>query len=214
MEKIVYLYLVLKKVIMTKYIEISNMLFDIKSVHYVDKNNSVKNGIVNYYYICFINGLIHMFQKIIDLLVKLRNLLDVQTESVQIVKSVNKDNTKTFILSSKINNESKLSINTVKDYMNDNIITKDSTMSRTIFLRFEIMYPNNETVSINDLIIKYRDINGNYDHTLKNILKFCNIKTNDECRIKTQSFNNGKVQTNIYPINEVYDKHINFFNKL
>jgi len=222
MDSIILIYIRLKTHVTRWYMNRTTNIFDIQSITYYDNNdNKIKNGMYLYYLIKNINYFIEQHRYLSNRLIELRNKVDIQTNKIQLIKNINNDTDihygcKTIILTpNKINNNNQsMSINDIVTYVENNTITKDSNMPKYIYMKFDLIYPNNKSICIRDFIVKYKDVNEEFDHTLKNILIFNNIDLDDTLDVKIQMFNNGKMINKVLHLSDVCDKHINWFNQL
>ena len=81
-------------------------------------------------------------------------------------------------------------------------------------MKFELKMPDNKSVCLKNFIIKYKDVYGDYEHTLKNILIFNNIKFDENTSsVIIQLFKNNKMVTKTIPLTDIYNKHINFVHE-
>lgn len=217
MDKLLMSYIQIKTYVGRQYINTVDKLFNVKSITYYDfEKKKIRNGIYLYYFIKNINYIISNYGFFSYWFTELRNTVDVHTNKIQLIKNNNVNHTnKCMILTPtkiNVNKNEMISINDTITYMDNNPIPKDVIMDKCICMKFELIPEN---TCLKNFIIKYKDTHEEFDHTLKNILIFNDVKFNEETsQIKIQMFNNGKMIIKTLPLAEIIDKHINYFNNL
>ena len=95
--------------------------------------------------------------------------------------------------------------------MND---TKDDRMGSNIYMKFEVECPMNGKIDLKDYLIKYKDFDKTFSHTLNNILIFNNHKVTDDAIINIKRFSSGKIVLKSLAYNEFKDKQLVEFNRI
>ena len=169
-------------------------------------NNNQTTSIIWKYFIY------NFLTKVIGWLVKLRNTVNITAEKVHVTKITDQGD-KTIILDQALmDNNSPITLETISNELHD--IEPDESMLNCIFINFDLVNSNDEKICLKEYAIKYKDLDENYPHTLKNIFVFNNIDHSDDSKIIVRIAKNRKISTHELPLNEVRDKHINYFINL
>lgn len=144
--------------------------------------------------------------KLINGLYFIRSKIDIKAEKLHLTKITEKGE-KSIIL-----DNNNLTLNDVLNVLQN--AQPDGNMLNCIFLTFELVNPNDDTICLKNLIVKYKELEEDYCHTLKNIFEFNNIKYFDDSIINVKVAKNRKITSFNIPLNDVYNKHINYFIKL
>jgi hypothetical protein len=195
---LVYYYLSCKQWCTNFYNGIIINLFGFKNITMII-NGKQQNVIYRYIVYAIIS-------KMIAFLSAIRMLVNIKTNKLQLIK-VSETGEKTIIIEDNI-----LSLYDVAYKLKT--VTPDDTMIDTIFITFELINTDNNKVCLKELILKYKDLNCEYQHTLENIFEFNNIKYDKESRINIKVFKNKKMVSFDLPFQDVRSKHINHFLNL
>ena len=202
-DKLVYIYLYLRTQIKLMANYILKSFFKVKCAHCIVKGQ-ITDMTFRYY-------LINVMNFFINSLIMIRNLIDVKSEKIQTtIRTDTKD--KTLILDS-VNSESgAVLLNDVSEkILRDKGNNKIS--SGYIMTKIEIHHDDKEKICFKKYVEKYKDVNGNYHHTIKNITLFNDVEYHPESKLVTEFFNNGKMEKVIYDMKDIEDEHINFISK-
>ena len=169
----------------------------------VVKNKRVYGALIRYYVIRILNYITRflryinlgcvIFQCMID-------RLDISADLIQVHKTG-----RTVIYNTK--NQKSIShviqkINNIKD---------ETDISRRIFLECKLCY--GDELCLKPLMLKYRDPEMKYDHTLANILCMMDIDPGDDAIIKICYISGGRHRGEI-PYKDVKDQHIVFLDTI
>lgn len=203
-EKAIFYYLVAKMHVHNTYARVKRCITDTNRVIAVGTDGEQKSVLLRYYAVRF---LIY----IINILSMIKSRLDIKVDKIQIEKDY-ESGEKTVIVDSNIHNKEVTLSSTINFLQND---SRDNIMGNVIFLKFEIVDPQNGNICLKDYIIKYRDHNKVYANTLNNIIVFNKINiVEDDSQLNIVFFKNGQRKTFIAPYKECYTKHISDFYDL
>lgn len=136
----------------------------------------------------------------------LRNMIDIRASKLHLTK-ITYTGERTIILDKEL-----ITFHDISTQLN--MIEPDDTMINRIFLTFELENSINEKICLKHLVNKYKDLNENYQHTLKNIFVFNNILFTQDSKINVKIIKNNKIMTLNFPFKNICDKHINYFISL
>lgn len=89
--------------------------------------------------------------------------------------------------------------------------TKQDSISRCIFLKFDLVHPNGSIECLKQLLIDYKDPQGHHQHSLENIMLFENRTIEPNCDLNIVRFNKGLRKTYKLRYDAVAKQHLNFF---
>lgn len=164
----------------------------------IDRVDIVNNGNQKKRYL-----LLRMLIKIIDTMNRVKSYFDMDCDVVCVTKSVNGQVRNVIVENKNLSDVVEIT----------NYLKAEENMNEAIFLNFSLENGDVDT-DMKHVFTKYKDLEGKYDHTLKNILKVEKIDINSESKIKVKKFSNGSMVKLEYPLLEVENKHINYFNEL
>ena len=168
---------------------------------FVIKNIKTYDGKVNnntfYYFMYKILHNITMFLK------QYRDYFHVSTNKIHITKYSSNGDIHNIVSGDNLN------------FKNIQISTNDEKkINKRIFMKFSLI-GNNKSTCLKEFLIKYKDQDKLYDHTLNNIFLFNDIKPNDSFVIDISFFNDKKkIINHKFPYNDVKDKHISYFDEM
>jgi len=194
------------------------------------QNGIIKNININLYLYNLFTIIITFIIYIENKLIILRSIFDINVEKIHITKFFY-DGERTIIIdkSNQSNNSYKLDITSLiyHNYNSDvkyltkekqiinleyinillNNIELDNTMLKNILVVCDLIIKD-EKYCLKKLFIKYKDINMQYNHTLKNILIFNKIKYEDNSILNIKLIKNKKILNSSFKINDILEKHI------
>lgn len=175
-------------------------------------DNKQKNIIFTYLLFSFITKFVNFFDYLKNKLIVLRNKIDINASKIQLTKITNQGE-KTIIIDTEfVVVSKKLTLEDISNRLPN--IQLDDVMINCIFLNFDLVDKENNTVCLKEFITKYKDLDEQYHHTLKNILIFNNIEYCENSIINIKLVKNKKIMTFDMSFKDVGDKHINYFIKL
>ncbi len=197
-DNLIYYYLVGKQ----KMVNLYNYVI-IKFIGFTDmrviSNNQQYNVIFRYF-------LFMCMTRLINMIYFMRNKIDIKAEKLHLTKITEKGE-KTIILEN-----SDITLNDVSNILQN--VQPDENMLNCVFLTFELVNPNDNTICLKNLIVKYKESEEDYCHTLQNIFAFNDIKHFDDSIINVKMAKNRKIMSFNIPLKDVNDKHINHFINL
>lgn len=200
-DKIIY-FLLNIKLFLSKWLRyVKSRLIGISEVKVIDESNTVK-------YVTFRFMMIKLLKSIQTILQNLIQKLDDKIEKAHIIKNY-PEGPKTIIVDKK-----NLKVEELVTIANTLSKEKDNRLGRAIFIKFDIECPINGNIDMREYLIKYRDIDGNYNHTINNILVFNNKDVSKDAMINIKTFSSGKLISKTLSYNDFKDKHLIEFNSL
>ncbi len=207
MNNYIMVYLLKIKLYVSKvYRYAKSYLFSVSRVNIVDKNNNIRT-------ITFRFLIVKLMTKFINILIRIRNKLDYEIHKAEIVRNHTNGNSSIIVCPKTINKDN-LTISDLTNFINSTNDKKDDTMDKCIFVKFEIDCPKFGKINLKEYLITYKDFDGNYSHTLKNILQFNNYDVSTDAEINIKIFNSGKLVAQSYKFDKVGDVHISKFHDI
>ena len=204
-DTLVYYYLILNQYFFNYYNLFKIYFIGVENIKII-KNNKVNNLLIKYIIYNFLNKLINLFDFVKKNILKLRNYFDINVNELHITKlSLISD--KTVILDNKINKKM-ITFEIVNEHLRN--LNVDNIMLKTILINFDLVN-GDQKICLKKLSMIYNDINGNYNHTLKNILIYNYIFFDDNSQINIKIFKDKKINNYNYLLKDIFDEHINFF---
>lgn len=207
-DSLTYYYLVTKQKVVNIYNYMIINLFGFTDIRML-VNNKKRSVIFRYFMYGCASYVVNFFDYLKNMSIYMRDFIDIRGEKLHLTKITNKGE-KTIILEN--NDQSMISLGDVSRQLS--IIQPDDNMLNCIFLTFELVNSDTNKVCLKEYIIKYKDINENHQHTLKNIFEFNDIEHSDDSIINVKLAKNKKIMSFNIPFKEVNDKHINYFINL
>lgn len=138
---------------------------------------------------------------IVYLLKQIINYFDIEFEKVKFVKQF-PEGEQSIIIGSK---NSKITLCDIVDDINKS--KKDRSINK-IYLKM-LVNTNNKKTCLKRCLIKYKDKDELYDHTLDNIATFEDIPVDDNSQIDVAFYKNKSLKSISLPYIEYKNKHIN-----
>jgi hypothetical protein len=195
MFNITYYYLSLKQKITNTYHNFLIYSFSFTTIKTIS-NNQQHNLIFRYLIYTILSN-------IINFLTKIKNKVDIKATKIELTK-ISPIGKKTIILEN-----DQIIFDDIANQLFT--LTPDDNMYPHTFLLFELLNPNSPPICLKNLIVKYKDLEQNYNHSLENIFIFNNIEYSNESIINIRSFVNKKIVSCKIPYNNIKTKHINNF---
>ena len=175
-------------------------------------NNKHQSIISRYLLFVFLTKFVNFFDYFKNKSIAFRSKFDIDADKIQLTKITHKGE-KTIILDHLlVDNTKKISFEDISNQLT--LIQPDDTMMSCIFLNFELINTEDNKICLKGFVIKYKDLDEKHHQTLKNILLFNNIEYCENSVINIKLIKNKKIMTFNLPLNEVSDKHINYFTNL
>lgn len=209
-EALIYYYLISKQKFVTFCNTMRVYLLGFSNFEMISNNKKVN---LTYWFLLykFLTKMINFTNLVKNMLIGLRNKCDINADKIHITKVTFKGE-KTIILDKNlIENKNEIRIGDVIDKIEN--IEPDENMMECIILNFELVNSEENKICLKELVIKYRDMDGNFHHTIKNILDFNTIPYSDDAKLNIKFIKNRKIISEEKLLNEVYDTHINKFLK-
>lgn len=137
----------------------------------------------------------------------LRNSVDVEMQKIQIIKDLD-SGLKTIIIDANQMNQPYVTLKNAIDTVNGIVVQETETMMRQVVLRFDIHHNDHGTICMKDYLIKYRDEDKVYHHTLENIAVFNNLELHPESEVRIRFIKNGKIVNATYSYADIDNVHI------
>ncbi len=194
-----YAFISIKQKVMTYYNNTITKYIGFQELNVLTDNTKTN---VSYKYILYL-----CLSKYISLIKYIRSYVDINTKHLHVVK-LNEENKSAIILEQNMIN--------FKHLTNQLISTEsDNTMLNIVMFKFNLINPNENDVDdvtdLKNLITKYKDTNNNYKNVIKNILVFNEIYYDDNSKLDIKLIRNKKIIIKEIKLQEVLDKHINYF---
>jgi hypothetical protein len=182
-----------------------NKIITISEVKIVDSNNKISYVTLRF----FLIKILVYFKLLIQNFI---NRLNIKLYTAHVIKNC-LEGQKSIIKSSRKLDEKirLLDLITLLDKFNDK---KDTQIEKIIFMKFEIECPINGNIDFKEYLIKYRDNDKEFDHTIKNILIFNGLKVDEKASVKIKAFSSGNFINKNLKYEEVKNKHLNDFINL
>lgn len=170
--------------------------------------DSAKTPISVFWRYIFIRGV----QYGINSLVWFRDLFDIKTKRLQIIKDYQEGERSIILDAHKLEKE----YITISDIINkvddlDRIDDVNTQTSKPIFLKFELHLPDTDPICLKKYIQKYHN-QGHHHHTLKNILDFNELDIPvEDAKLKIIKMEKGKRNILEFSYNDVHHNHISYF---
>lgn len=209
-EALIYYYLISKQKFVTFCNTMRVYLLGFSNFEMISNNKKVN---LTYWFLLynFLTKMINLTDSIRNRLIVLRSKCDINADKIHITKVTFKGE-KTIILDKNlIENKSEIKIGDVINKIEN--IEPDENMMGCIILNFELVNSEENKICLKELVIKYRDMDGIFHHTIKNILDFNTIPYLDDTKLNIKIIKNKKIVTEEKLLKEVYDTHINNFLK-
>jgi len=185
---------------------IKSKIVGISEVIYLDAKNNTHSMMIRFTLIKFLKYI----QRLLQILI---NKIDQRIYKAQIIKNY-PEGQKTIIVCPKIMNKEELKVCDLVEITNSMNESKDKRMGNTVYMKFEIQCPNNGSIDMKDYLIKYKDQDATYSHTLRNILIFNNKNVSDDAKINIKIFSSGKIINKTLEYNKVKNKHLIEFDSI
>jgi|688.fasta_scaffold193953_2 hypothetical protein len=198
-DKLIYYYLISKQYIKNLYDSafINVLGFNEIKIIINDKRHNMMYRYITYVLLSYISTFINI----------LKNRINISADKFQITK-IDNNGEKTIIIDSVAeNNTNKLTFDDVIHKFDE--LKTNSSMLNFILMNFELVNSDVSTVCLKNLVVKYKDTEYKYNHTLKNILFFNDIDYFENSIIKIRLVKNKKIINIELPINDIINKHIN-----
>lgn len=183
---LIYYFLVLRAKIKNLVNAILVYLFSVKNITVIDKKSKLINITGRYYVIQLLKHMIYLLNEFI-------NLIDIECNTVQIVKRTQSRDIKSIQYKNCIRD---ININNLNDIIkHKNIITKLE------------LHDNDKKTCIKNIMNLYNDSDT---HTINNIFIFNNIYFSNDATVFVQYFKQGKMIKNTYNIEDIKNRHIRF----
>lgn len=174
--------------------------------------------------ICLINGMeihymtfrftiIKFLKYIQSLMQSLIDMLDERIHKAQLIKNY-PDGQQTIIVCPKVVDKDELTITDLVNITNSMNETKDDRMGDNLYMKFEVECPTTGVIDLKGYLIKYKDLDKAYSHTLDNIMTFNNHQVTDDAIINIKTFLSGKIVTKSLAYGEFKDRHLVEFNSI
>jgi hypothetical protein len=185
---------------------IRRYLFTTKEV-LISHNNNLEHHYLRYLLVYYLNRIVLFFKWI-------RDKIDIEVDKIQITREYNNGD-KTIIVDSNVHYKDKVTLKDMINIIDCKGDSKDDRMNKCIFMKFELIGKDKKEC-MKKYMIKYKDHNRDYSHTLGNILLFndINIDDDNDTKIKLTIYKQGKMLNKIIPYRDVYDKHISYFSSI
>ncbi|ARF10997.1 hypothetical protein Hokovirus_3_270 [Hokovirus HKV1] len=194
-------YILAKTRLLVSYNYVKTCFINVESIQGI-KNGKKTNLFLKYYMIYWLNMLILSLNYFSDKLTNLSYCVGNSYDKIYIRRN-NYDNVENSIY--EYTNEKKISLYEVikKKVILDQIKKTKARIFTTIKLQ-------NMDYSLKDLLIYYKDYEGEYSNTLNNILEFSNIKVSDDEQVEINYSEMRKKIHVVIPYSELKDHHINY----
>ena len=141
-------------------------------------------------------------------IIMLKEKIEIKADKLQLTKITNSGEKTIIVDKEKVGFDS-INLKDINNYLEN--IEIDDNMLNCIFVNFELINSENEKICLKEFLIKYKDTQEKHDNTLKNIIKFNDIKYNDNSLINIKFFKNKKMIFHQVLLKNVYNNHINYF---
>lgn len=211
LDNLIICYMIAKKYVANKY-----NYFLIKFIGLSELKILIGSKIINVWHKFliyeFLTKLILWTDLIKNKVILLRSKIDVDADKVHLIRMSENGNRSIIIDKNYSKEKGKIDFSNIKTNMNNVIINDD--MIKCFLMEFFLEDSGNDKICLKSFIIKYKDLDGTYDNTLKNILIFNNIDFNDDNILHIKIFKNGKGVSHNFKLFDVGDNHVNFFLNL
>jgi hypothetical protein len=192
-DKCLLTFVYLKQHIVTYYNIANAKLIGFQELHIINENK-VQN--VAYKYIIYL-----FITKYINFIKSIRNCFDIDTKCLHVVKLCSTHRNAKILINHPI------TFKYLTTHLNE---STEETMLDAIIFKFDLIN-DSYTADLKNLIMKYRDTNNNYHHSIRNILLFNNIHFNDESTLNIKLMKNKKMVIKNISLRGISDQHINYF---
>lgn len=203
-NKITYYYLITNQYMVNLYNYLLVTMFGFKKL-IVFSNNKILS-FTNIRYLIFIG-----LTKLINLMYKLRNHVDIQAQKVHITK-LTEDKEQAIIIDKDMYDD-KDCVTFEDIIVKLNMLQMDGTMMNHMIVNLDLVNKN-EKICLKNYMFKYKDTDEQHHHTLKNIFIFNNIEHDEDSYINLKIFKDKKLITQTIPIADIVNKHINHLVKV
>jgi hypothetical protein len=149
-----------------------------------------------------------LLNKLSNYIAKLKNNIDIRADKIHITKMTYEGEKTIIIDKNMMVNQDTIIFDNILDQLNN--AKPDDTLSEHIILNLELINDENNKTCLKNFILKYKDKEEQYHHTLQNILIFNNISYNDDSSVEIKLIKDRKIVSKVIPIKEIHDKHINY----
>lgn len=220
MLSIICLYLYLKKWIHIVYNKLEFIFFGVKNIEIIDEKERINNVIFRFIIYSLINKIIAFVDYFRNYLMKLRDYADIKTKKLQMTKIYNNGKSKIILDCEKLNCDF-ITFTHIINCINFNDYKKEVILPKIIFIKFSLKNGSNDNtnndsneICLKKYLIKYRDIEEKYHHTLKNIITFNNITVRPNTKLIVVFYRDKKKEQFEFNYQDIENKHINFFYRL